>query len=72
MCLGSIALLAERWEDEGVPLGRLDDGCIVPLSFVPDARPGAHLLLHLGVPVEVIDDTTASEALAMRSPAGPT
>ena len=54
MCLGSIAVLAEAWDDDGVRVGRLDDGCIVSLSFVPDARPGAHLLLHLGIPVEVL------------------
>jgi hydrogenase expression/formation protein HypC len=71
MCLGSIALLAAAWEDDGARLGRLDDGCVVPLSFVPDARPGDHLLVHLGIPVEVLDPDTAREALALRSPAGP-
>jgi hypothetical protein len=70
MCLGSIALLEERWEDDGAPAGRLDDGAVVPLSFVPDATPGTHLLVHLGIPVEVIDEATARDALALRSPAG--
>ena len=69
MCLGTIALLAESWDGEGARLGRLDDGCVVPLSFVPDARPGAYLLVHLGIPVEVLDPDTAREALALRSPA---
>jgi len=55
MCIGSIALLAEMWDDGGAPVGKLDDGCVVSLSFVPDARPGARLLLHLGIPVEVLD-----------------
>ena len=40
MCLGSIALLVESWDDDGVRVGRLDDGAIVPLAFVPDAAPG--------------------------------
>ena len=70
MCLGSIALLAETWDGEGARLGRLDDGCVVPLSFVPEARPGSYLLVHLGIPVEVLDPETAREALALRSPAG--
>jgi hypothetical protein len=55
MCIGSVAVLAEAWEDGGARTGRLDDGCIVTLAFVPEARPGAHLLLHLGIPVEVVD-----------------
>ena len=67
MCLGSIAVLAETWDDEGARLGRLDDGCVVPLSFVPDASPGAHLLLHLGIPVEVLEPEVARDALALRS-----
>ena len=66
MCLGSIAVLAEAWDQGAVRVGRLDDGCVVTLSFVPDAEPGAHLLLHLGIPVEVLDPEAAREALALR------
>jgi len=66
MCLGSVALLVEAWQDGAVRLGRLDDGCVVPLSFVPDADPGARLLLHLGIPVEVLGPEAAEEALALR------
>lgn len=66
MCLGSIAVLVETWEDEGTPLGRLDDGSVVPLSFLPDARPGAHVLVHLGIPVEVLEPQAATDALALR------
>ena len=67
MCLGSIAVLSEAWEDQGVRVGRLDDGCVVSLSFVPDAAAGAHLLLHLGIPVEVLDPGAAREALELRA-----
>jgi hypothetical protein len=55
MCVGSTALLAESWEDGGARSGRLDDGCVVTLAFVPHAQPGDHLLLHLGIPVEVVE-----------------
>jgi hypothetical protein len=68
MCLGSIAVLVETWEDTGVQLGRLDDGCVVPLAFVPGAAPGAHLLIHLGIPVEVLEPEAARDALALRAP----
>jgi hydrogenase maturation factor len=66
MCLGSIAMLAEAWGDGAARVGRLDDGCVVSLSFVPDAVPGAYLLLHLGIPVEVLDPDAARDALDLR------
>jgi hydrogenase maturation factor len=66
MCLGSIVKLVEINDDAGVRLGQLEDGCIVPLSFVPEAQPGAHLLLHLGIPVEILDPEAARDALALR------
>jgi len=67
MCIGSIAKLAEAWEEDGVRLGRVEDGCVVSLSFVPEAAAGDHLLLHLGIPVEVIAAETACEALELRA-----
>jgi hydrogenase maturation factor len=67
MCLGSIALLMQAWVDEGVPLGRLEDGRVVPLSYVPEARSGDELLVHLGIPVEVLDPDAAREARALRA-----
>jgi hypothetical protein len=67
MCVGSFAVLVESWDDAGTRIGRLDDGCLVPLSFVPDAPPGAHLLLHLGIPVEVLDSDAVREAVALRT-----
>lgn len=67
MCVGSIVLLADAWDEDGVRLGRISDGCVVPLSFVPDAPSGSYLLLHLGIPVEVLDPATAREALALRT-----
>jgi hydrogenase maturation factor len=70
MCVGSIAVLAEAWDDGAARVGRLDDGCIVSLSFVPEAAPGAHLLLHMGIPVEVLDPKTAREALELRAEGG--
>lgn len=54
MCLGTIGRLEEAWRDGAAYVGRLEDGCVVPLSYVPDALPGAYLLLHLGIPVEVL------------------
>ena len=70
MCVGSIAVLAEAWDEGAARVGRLDDGCVVSLSFVPQAEPGAHLLLHLGIPVEVLDPETARDAHELRAEGG--
>jgi hydrogenase maturation factor len=67
MCLGSISILSEAWEEEGSRMGRLEDGSVVPLSFVPGAEPGAHVLVHLGIPVEVLDADAARDALSLRA-----
>ena len=69
MCLGGITTLVEVWEEGGARVGRLADGSVVSLAFVPEAGAGASLLVHLGVPVEVLDAQVAAEALALREPA---
>jgi hydrogenase maturation factor len=66
MCLGSIQVLEEAWEEAGTRLGRLQDGAVVSLAFVPEAAAGEHVLVHLGVPVEVLDAEAAQVALQLR------
>ena len=70
MCLGSIAQLVETWDEGGARLGRLADGCVVTLLYVPDAPVGAYVLLHLGIPVEVLAPETARDALELRAAGG--
>jgi hydrogenase expression/formation protein HypC len=67
MCLGEIALLAETWEEGGARVGRLDDGSVVSLAYLPEARAGEHVLVHLGIPVEAVDEQTARDALNLRA-----
>ena len=67
MCLGQIALLAETWDERGARVGRLEDGSVVSLAYLPEARVGEHVLVHLGIPVEVVDEQTAQEALNLRA-----
>jgi len=69
MCVGEIGRLVESWDEDGVRVGRLEDGCVIGLSFVPDAEPGDDLLLHLGIPVEVLDSATARVARELRATA---
>ena len=54
MCIGSSAMLLEVWEDGGSRVGRLGDGHVVSLAFVPGAEAGDVVLVHLGIPVEVL------------------
>jgi hydrogenase maturation factor len=67
MCLGTIAGLDEAWDEDGVRVGRLADGSVVTLAFVPEAQAGAQLLVHLGIPVEVLDPCSAAEAVELRA-----
>jgi hydrogenase maturation factor len=54
MCIGAVAFLAEVWDEDGGRVGRLGDGSVVSLAFLPEAAAGDTILLHLGVPVEVL------------------
>jgi hydrogenase maturation factor len=70
MCLGSIDVLHEAWADGDTRTGRLGCGKVVSLAFVPEAREGDHVLVHLGIPVEVLEPKAAEEALALRTEGG--
>ena len=70
MCLGSIDVLAEAWQEGEARTGRLGCGKIVPLAFVPEAQEGDFVLVHLGVPVEILEPEAAEEALALRTEGG--
>ncbi len=62
MCIGSSALLVEVWDDAGSRVGRLGDGHVVSLAFLPEAEAGDIVLVHLGIPVEVlVPETTEPE-----------
>lgn len=70
MCLGSIDVLEDAWEDGDARAGRLGCGKVVSLAFVPEAREGDYVLVHLGVPVEVLEPKAAGEAMALRIEGG--
>jgi hydrogenase maturation factor len=64
MCIGSSTLLVEVWEDAGSRVGRLGDGHVVSLAFLPEAEAGDVVLVHLGIPVEVlVTETTEPEGV---------
>jgi hydrogenase maturation factor len=67
MCLGTIQMLQEVWEDDGARVGRLEDGTVVSLGFVPEANAGVYVIVHMGVPVEVLRVEDAQDALGLRA-----
>ncbi len=70
MCVAGIATVSEVWDEGGARLGRLDDGSVVPLVYVPEVHVGQIVLVHLGIPVEVVDPASAQDALDLRLEAG--
>jgi hydrogenase maturation factor len=54
MCIGSSSVVVEVWAEEGSRIGRLADGHVVSLAFLPESETGDVVLLHLGIPVEVL------------------
>lgn len=63
MCLavpGRIA--AVRGEDPGTRIGRVAFGGVekeVSLAFVPEARVGSYVLVHVGVAISLVDEAEA-------------
>ena len=65
MCIGTSALLVEVWEDGGARVGRLGDGHVVSLAFLPEAEAGDIVLVHLGIPVEgLASESTEPEGVS--------
>ena len=71
MCLGAIHVLEDVWDEAGTRVGRLDDGNLVTLGFVPESEPGAYVIVHMGIPVEVLPEEDARAALELRAGGGP-
>jgi hydrogenase maturation factor len=70
MCLGAIGLIREVYEENGLPMARVEGDVRAPevcLLYVPTALPGDHVLVELGFAVDVLEPDEAVEALRMRS-----
>lgn len=69
MCLGTIGAIRDVFEENGLPMARVDGDVRTPqvcLLYVPEARPGDHVLIELGFAVEVLEPEEAAEALRLR------
>ena len=70
MCLGTIGVIREVYEENGLPMARVEGDVrprVVCLLYVPAAVPGDHVLVELGFAVDVLEPDEAAEALRLRS-----
>lgn len=71
MCLGALGTITARWDEGGVPMGRVDlaEAAERPvcLLYTPEARVGDHVLVHLGFALEVLDEDDAAAATLLRA-----
>ncbi len=68
MCLAVPGKVVDKFETDGVEMGRIDfDGITkdVCLSYVPDIRIGEYALIHVGFAIERMDEKSALETLEM-------
>jgi hydrogenase expression/formation protein HypC len=68
MCLGVPGRITERYEKDGLPMGKVDFGGIlkeVCLSYVPEAQVGDYTVIHVGFALHLIDEQEAQETLAL-------
>jgi hydrogenase expression/formation protein HypC len=72
VCLGAIGRVMKVWAEGGVPMALVRTGgqeAPVCLLYVPDAGEGDHVLVHMGVAVELLDEAEAAATLALRDAA---
>lgn len=66
MCLGIPGKIVEIWDqdDELLRMGKVDFGGIareVSLAYVPQARIGDYVIVHVGFALNVLDEEEAQE-----------
>jgi hydrogenase expression/formation protein HypC len=68
MCLGIPGKLVEVYEQNGLPMGKVDFGGIlkeVCLVYTPEVQVGEYVLVHVGFAISRIDETEAQETMAL-------
>jgi hydrogenase maturation factor len=70
MCLGTMGVVTQVWEEDGVPLALVDTEtatetvCLLTCAGVEE---GMNVLVHLGFVVEVLDPASAEDANRIRA-----
>lgn len=68
MCLGVPGKIIERYETDGLPMGRIDFGGTVReacLAYVPEASVGDYTVIHVGFAISLLSEEEAQETLDM-------
>jgi hydrogenase expression/formation protein HypC len=66
MCLGIPGKVVEMFEQNDLPMGKVEFGGIVKdicLAYTPEAQVGDYVLVHVGFAISRIDETEAQETL---------
>jgi hydrogenase expression/formation protein HypC len=62
MCLGIPGRVVDTWQDHGILMGKVDFNGVVKrvcLHHVPEAQPGAFVIVHVGFALQVVDEGEA-------------
>lgn len=68
MCLGVPGKIVEIYETNGLTMGKIDFGGVLReacLTYVPEAKLGDYVLVHVGFALNVISEEEAKETLAL-------
>lgn len=69
MCLAVPGKLIERWLGVGeIPFGRVEFGSVrreVCLVYTPQVEIGEYVIVHVGFAIQVLDEQSARDALAL-------
>jgi hydrogenase expression/formation protein HypC len=64
MCLGIPGKIVEVWGEDVLRMGKIDFGGVVreaSLAYVPEARTGDYVIVHVGFALSVLDEEEAKE-----------
>jgi hydrogenase expression/formation protein HypC len=68
MCLGIPGKIVELFEQNDLPMGKVEFGGIVKevcLAYTPEAQVGDYVLVHVGFAISRIDEAEAQETLEL-------
>ncbi len=67
MCLAVPGKITELHDEAGVPMARVDFAGIsreVCMAYLPEARPGEYVVVHVGFAISQVDEEEAARTLA--------
>ena len=73
MCLGIPGQIISVDECDGLHMGTVDFGGVrkhVCLDYVPEALPGAYVIVHVGFAITLLDEESARETLELLAQMG--